>query len=352
MMKVLMLGPDRSVHGGISGVVNNYYEAGLDQRIELRYIGTMVEGSKAKKLCQAVKAFGSFLIALPGYDLVHVNVAADSSYYRKAVFIRTARLFGKKIVIHQHGGDFESFYYKNMNERGRRRVRKVLDMADEFVVLAPVWKTFFGRMIGEEKITVLPNAIAVPDFGKKRYGQHKLLFLGRLCREKGILELFSCMEPLREKYPDIRLYLGGIWEEEALQKEAARYPDQVKWLGWISGEEKKRYLEECDIFVLPTYFEGQPVSVLEAMAAACAVVASETGGIPMMITGERNGILVEPKNRDSLLAALERVLSDEALCERLGKDARETVKKNFSLEENMNRLLQIYERALKGNGSV
>lgn len=56
-----MVGPDRSVHGGISGVVNNYYEVGLDQRIDLCYIGTMVEGSKIRKLVQAVKAFFSFL---------------------------------------------------------------------------------------------------------------------------------------------------------------------------------------------------------------------------------------------------------------------------------------------------
>ena len=59
-IRVLMVGPDRSVHGGISGVVNNYYEVGLDQRIDLCYIGTMVEGSKIRKLVQAVKAFFQF----------------------------------------------------------------------------------------------------------------------------------------------------------------------------------------------------------------------------------------------------------------------------------------------------
>ena len=133
-MKVLMLGPDRSVHGGISGVVNNYYEAGLDRKIELRYIGTMVEGSKAGKLCQAVKAYWQFLFALPGYDVVHVNVASDSSYYRKAMFIKTAHFFGKKIVIHQHGGDFEKFYYQDLSDKGRRGVQKVFGMADAFVV--------------------------------------------------------------------------------------------------------------------------------------------------------------------------------------------------------------------------
>lgn len=94
--RVLMVGPDRSVHGGISGVVNNYYQAGLDRRINLCYIGTMVEGSAAGKLLQAVTAYFSFLGQLPRYRIVHVNMASDTSFYRKAVFIWTAKLFRKK----------------------------------------------------------------------------------------------------------------------------------------------------------------------------------------------------------------------------------------------------------------
>lgn len=338
-----MLGPDRSVHGGISGVVNNYYEGGLDEKVKLRYIGTMVEGSKIRKLWQAVKAYLLFLLVLGGYEIVHVNVASDSSYFRKSVFIRTAHFFRKKIVIHQHGGDFTNFYEKELNEKGRRRVRQVFGMADAFLVLAPMWKEFFGGLIGEEKITVLPDAIPLAPAGHKRYGQHKLLFLGRLCREKGIRELLFCMPALGEKYPDIRLYLGGIWEDASLKEEAERYPEQVVWTGWISGEDKKKYLEDCDIFVLPTYFEGQSVAVLEAMAASCAVVASDTGGIPMMVTDGENGILVKPRDAKSLLDGLDRALSDSTLCERLGREARRRAEQDFSLEENMKRLLEIYE---------
>lgn len=345
-MKVLMIGPDRSVHGGISGVVNNYYKAGLDQRVGLCYIGTMVEGSKWRKLFQAAKAFGCYLGKLPFYDIVHVNVAADASYYRKSIFIRVARLFGKKIVIHQHGGDFESFYDKNGTKKRRRDIRKVFGMADEFLVLAPAWKTFFGKILPEEKITVLPNAINIPKEVEKSYGQHKLLFLGRLCREKGIRELLSCMPGLQEKYPDIKLYLGGIWEDPSLQEEASKCGSCVEWLGWVDGEKKAQYLKECDVFVLPTYFEGQPVALLEAMAASCAPVVSETGGIPMMITGEENGIFIQPRDACSLEEGLDRVLADEALCRRLGKAARARVEKDFSLEDNMNKLLEIYERVM------
>lgn len=63
-IKVLMIGPDRSVHGGISGVVNNYYEAGLDQKIDLCYIGTMVEGTKLHKLLKAAGAYFKFLAVI------------------------------------------------------------------------------------------------------------------------------------------------------------------------------------------------------------------------------------------------------------------------------------------------
>ena len=88
MIKVLMIGPARKVHGGISGVVNNYYEAGLDQKVNLRYIGTMVEGGRLRKLLRAGIAWLSFLAALPGCDIVHVNMASDNSYRRKSVFAK------------------------------------------------------------------------------------------------------------------------------------------------------------------------------------------------------------------------------------------------------------------------
>lgn len=344
--KVLMIGPDRSVHGGISGVVNNYYDAGLDEKTELCYIGTMVEGSKLRKLWQAFTAFCRFACKLPFYEIVHVNVASDASYVRKSFFIRLAKLFGKKIVIHQHGGDFEN-YYAGLSDRGKAKVRKVLSMGDVFLVLSPVLQEFFGDVIDDKsKIVLFPNTIKISEMKSKRYGQHKLLFLGRICKEKGIHELLTVMSCLKEQFPDIRLYLGGIWEEEAIQREAEAQSDHVEWIGWVTGEEKEKYLQECDIFVLPTYFEGQPVSVLEAMSHSCAVVASDVGGIPQMITSGQNGILIKPQNESMLQNALKKILSDAQLCEALGKEARKKVKKDFSMEQSMERLLDIYAKLI------
>lgn len=338
-----MVGPDRSVHGGISGVVNNYYEAGLDQRIDLCYIGTMVEGSKIRKLVQAVKAFFQFLVRLPGYEIVHVNVASDSSYYRKTFFIKAAKRAGKKIVIHQHGGDFEGFYDRELSDKRREKVRKVLSMGDAFLVLAPPWKEFFGKLIGEEKITVLPDAISIPPYTEKKHGSHKILFLGRICKAKGIGELLAVMPKLKEKYPDVQLYLGGIFEDKELEQQAHALKEQVTCLSWITGEEKERYLRECDIFVLPSYFEGQSVAILEAMANCCAVVASRTGGIPQMIIDGETGILIEPQSESSLRQGMEKVLSDDDLAFSLGEKARKKAAAEFSIENNMERLIHLYE---------
>lgn len=348
-MKVLMIGPDRSVHGGISGVVNNYYDAGLDHKIALYYIGTMVEGSRIRKLLQAVKAYAVFVARISSCDIVHVNMASDSSYYRKSVFVLTAKAFHKKIVIHQHGGDFETFYRKELTERGRRSVQKVLSMGDAFLVLGTVWKDFFGTIIGRERITVLPDSIRIPDCGwdRKQYGAHRILFLGRLCRAKGIGELLEVMPQLKADYPDVRLYLGGIWEDGELEKKAAGMQDCVTDLGWISGEKKKKYLQECDIFVLPSYFEGQSVAILEAMAYACGVVGANTGGIPDMVVDGITGLLIQPRNAQSLKDGLAKLLADDVLCRKLGAEAREKVMREFSIEDNMKKLLAVYQKVLQ-----
>lgn len=343
VVKVLMLGPARSVHGGISGVVNNYYEAGLNKRIDLTYIGTMVEGSKIRKLLQAAFAYLQFLFQVKNCDIVHVNVASDMSYVRKAFFIRKAKKLNKKIVIHQHGGDFQG-YYAGLPKSKQEKVKEIFSMGDVFLVLAPVWKEFFGQIVEKEKIVVFPNSVRVPEKFSKEYGQRKLLFLGRICKDKGVGELLDAFSAIREENIACELFLGGIWEDKDLKEQIESYPEGIKYLGWISGEQKEKYLKECDIFVLPSYFEGQPVSILEAMSYSCAVAASDVGGIPQMVVDGQTGVLFEPKDVNSLKEGLLRLLKDEDFCKRLGENAREKIQKEFSIERNIEELLAIYER--------
>lgn len=346
-IKVLMVGADRSVHGGVSGVVNNYYEAGLDQLIDLKYIGTMVDGSKLKKLEKAFYAYVDFLFSVKHYDIVHINMASDSSYYRKLYFIYVGKLFHKKIVIHQHGGDFKNFYYRDSSEKSRGRIQKNLNKADKFIVLSDIWKELFQNIIQANKLYVLPNAVKMPDEYEKDYENQNILFLGRLCTDKGIGELLEAVKILHNDYPQMHLYLGGVWEEDKLRMMADECQDYVTFLGWIDSVKKDEMLRKCSVFILPSYYEGMPVSVLEGMAYGCACVVTPVGGLATMIQDRWNGVLIESKSTEAIVNGLKGILNQTQVKEDLGRHAKETICRNYEISANIKQLIGIYEEVME-----
>ena len=343
--KVLMIGPDRSVHGGVSGVVNQYYENGLDQYADILYIGTMREGSRIKKALVALAAYFRFVMALPGYDIVHIHMASDSSYLRKSFFIRRAARSGKRIILHQHGGNIDQ-YYRSLNAGARKRFDSVIKMADVLLVLTPALKEFFSGIIEADRIIVFPNSVKITSAVKKEPEPVKMLFLGRICRDKGIGDLLDVMPEISGVYPGVQLVIGGLFEDSSYEGTILSMKDNVKYAGWVTGEEKKDLLNRTNIFILPSYYEGQPVSVLEAMAASCAVIGSDIAGIRMMIENNRNGILFPAGDKEALRNAILMLIKDPELCRRLGANARECVEREYSLDRNMERLLDLYQRIL------
>ena len=342
-MKVLMVGPARSVNGGISAVVNNYYQAGLDQELELEYIGTMEDGSKWHKLWVAIRAFFKFVVIISKYELVHIHMASDVSLYRKLPFIWLSKLFGKKLVIQQHGGNIKQFYYSECNEKRQNFIKKILQKADTFIVVAPYLKDIFKDIVEEKKIIVLPNAIKVPKEVSPDYTGQNLLFLGRLCKEKGIDELLDAVRELKEEFAGLQLYLGGVWVDSQLEEKAKLYEEFVHHLGWIDFREKEAYLRKCNVFVLPTYFEGLPMSLLEGMAYGCACIATEVGGIPQVMTNRKDGVMIPAKDVRALKEAVREILSDVELQKNLGSNARKTVQENYEIGKSVCSLIQIYK---------
>ncbi len=346
-IKVLMVGPDRGVHGGISAVVNELYAAGFDQEVSLKYIGTMKEGSKLRKLLVAAFAYCHFVNELSWCDIVHIHFSSDSSFMRKSFFIKRARKSGKKIVLHQHGGDFKTYYNEQLSASKRDYVRKILDMGDVMLVLTKGWKDFFGQITDPDKIEVFPNGIRVTDChvqGEKDY--NKVLFLGRICRDKGIDELLEAMKQIYSVNKDAHLYLGGIYEDSEYKDKVENCSDFVTYLGWINGEEKNKYLDECGVLVLPSYYEGFPVSIIEALLHECVVAASAVGGIPEIIDDGIDGILFKPKDKNAVKNALEKAMSDKEKALSMGKMGQKKVVEKYSVEANIKRLLEIYKKIL------
>lgn len=346
-IKVLMLGPDRRVHGGISGVVNNLYDAGIDKSVSVRYLATMKEGSKLRKALVACVAYLKFVACVSDYDVIHVNMASDFSYLRKAWFIRKAYKKGKKIVLHQHGGDWLG-YYNTLNTRQRQRVVQVFNMANRVLVLSPYYLDFFKNVVKiESKIDLFPNKIAIPDeVSRVEHEGINILFLGRICKAKGVDELIDAVAKVREKFPKINLRLAGIYEDTSFEDKIEKNSDFITYLGWVGDKDKDEELRKCDIFVLPSYFEGQGVSVLEAMVYGCPVIATNVGGIPMMIDDHETGLLVEAKSSEAISKAIYEILTDDTLRNEIKIRARSKIEREFDIKDVVEKLTSIYEEVI------
>jgi len=341
--RVLMIGPGRNVRGGITTVVNNYYKYGLDEQVNLKYITTMEDGTKLKKLFVAAKAYMEFCFSLKNYDIVHVHMAEFAGFDRKALFVERAKRAGKKIIIHEHAGDFD-VYYDSVSNRKRARIRKIFSYADILVVLAEKWAEYFSSIYDKDRIVVIYNAVLPSMNEKTDYSGHNVLTLGKLYDDKGTYELLEVIPKVLESVPDAMFYICGDGEVEKFRKLFAQagLEKNVVIPGWVKGEEKDKYLNLCSTYLLPSHCEGMPMSVLEAMSSGLAVISTNVGGIPEIIENNVSGILTLPKDVPAITEALIRVLKDEKLRERLGKEGKKRIEEKFDMAESINKVKSLY----------
>lgn len=345
-MKVLMIGAGRDVRGGVSSVVNSYYDAGLDKMCELTYLPTMEDGSKVKKLFVAAEARIHFESLIKRNDILHVHMSSDNSFYRKAVFIRKAHKEGKKIIIHMHGSTFDLFYKERCSEAQKQQVREIFAMADQVIALSEDWKQFLAEYIcDEQKIVVIYNAVKIPEAYQKDYANRKMLFLGILGQRKGTYDLIEVLPEIFQKFPDAHIYFGGDGERQQAEQMCREkgIADHVTFLGWVRGAEKEKILKECSMYVLPTYHEGMPMSILEAMSYGMAVVSTYVGGIPHIIADGENGLLCEAGDKTALKEKLLRLLDNQSLRGGLGKSAYRIMVRQFDVREKVKMVYAIYK---------
>lgn len=162
-----------------------------------------------------------------------------------------------------------------------------------------------------------------------------LLFVGRLAGIKGVSVLFEALERILPRFPDMHLTLIGDGPERAdLEREAQMrgLGDVVIFAGYRSQAEVAEALQEADLLVLPSFAEGVPVVLMEAMAAGLPVIASRVAGIPELVEDGVSGLLVPPGDSDALAGAINELLVDPARCARMGEHGRAKVSSEFNLE--------------------
>lgn len=313
---ILTIGIDyRVVRGGVAAVENVYstfYQP-------FNHVTTTVTNGQVKKLlvlCKAILQFIYWMLFHPEIKIVHVQGSVGASFWRKAIFIYIAKFFHKKVVWHMHAGRFAIFYQQH-----RYAVRKVVNKSDVIIALSEYWKEYFKNEFPTKRVEIIKNVISAPSVHKQQTGYFTLLFLGLLGKNKGIYDLLECIWDHKVEFQGkLKLYIGGNGEIEHVKQLIKEYgiADIVIFEGWVSGDKKIELLNKSDAYILPSYKEGLPISILEAMSYGMPIISTPVGGIPEIVSNGENGYLVEPGNKEDIYKAIISLLNDSDLRNRMG----------------------------------
>jgi glycosyltransferase involved in cell wall biosynthesis len=338
--RLAMLGAAPGTRGSIAAVVEAYRAHGLLKRWPIEYLATHGGGGAlgdARLALQAMRRL-ALLLARHRRLVMHLHLRLNGPLARELPFMAAALAARCPLLVQVHGGGLEQL-------REAPLLRSLLERAT--CVLVPcesmrAWLQHVARAAQVECVPypVPPAPLAAGDAPRPRL----VLFLGRLHAAKGIFDLLHAIAGLRRDVPDVRLVCAGEGGRIAVAAYAARLgiADAVTFTGWVGPSGKRALLESSAVFALPSYDEGLPVSLLEAMAAGVPVVAAAVGGIPEVVLDGVSGFLVAPGDKVTLQRLLRTLLLDRALAERVAGVARQSALLRFAPERAIPRLEQLY----------
>jgi glycosyltransferase involved in cell wall biosynthesis len=214
-------------------------------------------------------------------------------------------------------------------------------------------------LIDEQKICVVPNGMDLEAFDKIRnnnaniltkYELEKdkyILYVGRLSVLKGVQYLIEAFRVIKKDYSNLKLVIVGTGDYENYLRNIAYGLEGVVFTGYVDSIlVKKALYENCVGVVVPSLYEGLPMVVLEAMASKKAVIASDVGGLQMLIKNEKNGFLTKPGDVKGIEMFIRTLLEDANLREKQGSFGRKLVEKEFNIDKMVDRTLKVYESVL------
>lgn len=271
------------------------------------------------------------------------------AYLRDAVLIALAKLAGSRVVTHLHGSDLRRFY-EGASAPWRWLVRGTSRRLDAALVLGDGLRSEYDGLVAPARVRVVPVGAPDPFAGsppdrRGRLGRPTALYIGSLAPGKGTAELVAALRSLAGDGAAPALVLAGEWvddgfRERVMAEVAGLGPDAaVTVLPPVDGAAKRRLLEEADLVVFPAgQPEGLPLLVLEAMAAALPVVATDTGAVTDAVAHGKTGYVVPPGDVDALAQAIGRLTSSSAERVRMGQAGRERYEERFTLERSAREL--------------
>jgi len=334
--------PEQTVYGGINLWYPRY----------LTFPRAWFFASSGQRMYRGIKDVVKKIYQEFPFDLIHAHVVLPDGF--AATKIKC--IYHKPMIITIHGQDLYATINKNNN--CKVAMNSVFKKADKIITVSSKLKKMAANGIGfNDKIMVIGNGVPF----KKIIAEENNLLSGRIANSKIILSASSlfhrkgiyfnlrAFSKLVDKYPNLKYQIIGDGPEKNYLKKIAfdlGINNQVDFLGKLSHENVLSYMAKADIFSVPSWNEGFGVVYIEAMALGKPVIGCRGEGIEDFVEHKKTGMLVKPKNTDSLVEALDFLLSypDEARV--IGEKARSLVLENYTWEKNAGKMLEVYQEVL------
>lgn len=331
-MTVLMLGEGLDRQGGVVAVERLILDH-AHELIRFIHVPTLEDGSAAKKLIVFAKAVLVMIVRLTinKIDLVHIHVSTGASVYRKTIMAIMSLAFRRPVIMHAHSGKFPTFF-ESQPKLARALISWVFRRCRRIVAVSHHWQAFYADTLGIDpaRIIVLPNPVMMQASLPTRQSAPpiKLVFFGQINQAKGVFDLLQATAVVAGE-PDNNFHVTiaghGDVETAKAMVDSLDIKGVSTILSWVGPKERDALMADADVFLLPSYFEGLPMALLEAMSWGLPSITTPVGGIPDIIKHEVNGLFVPPGDVVALAEAMQRMIADTSLRDRLGKAARESI---------------------------
>lgn len=341
MARISYLIPKPSSEGGMTAISQMFYRINYFDNIQNYHFNTSFKAkNKLARLFEALFRIPLFIKHLVEVkpDAVFVMSSSYLGFYEKCLYCLIARVFGAKSMLNHVGGEFDKFYHKTL--LNRFLIRNTIKFPNVLLIGSSYWCNYFRNLFPKVTVYNVPNPIIADDYNNSvsgdENGKFVVVSLFRLVKEKGVIELIAVIKAMCSMYKNIHFVIIGDGPMLGyLNAELEAYIDQgfVKVLGFVDEVTKIEEITKANAYLMLTYFDLMPISIMEAMAASKPVLSTRVGGIPDLVLDGVNGFLFDIGETKEVVSKLSLFIEDQGLAREMGRKGRERIDKFFNISK-------------------
>ncbi|WP_268258151.1 glycosyltransferase family 4 protein [Halopiger djelfimassiliensis] len=279
-------------------------------------------------------------------DIVHVHTAHWFSFYRATFYILFSRYIWRvPVVVHIHGSSFDEFL--TANSIVAQTIQRIgFHACSSVITLSDYWRELVETHTNADRVIAIQNAVDPEKYADSSDTKDQtIVYVSHLSERKGAAEFATAISALVDQQDGLTVHVAGSGQYADRIEQLEDEYNEVNYHGYVSEEKKRDLLADGTIFVLPSYAEGLPIAILEAMAAGNAIVSTSVGSIPEVITEDR-GRVIEPGDPSALRTALQSLCRSNSEVSRMAVRNQEIVQTKYNWECIASELYDTYSELL------